>query len=229
MPKRFTPIMFRVPGRPGIFNMEELINADQPPRMVEPIYFSTSKFQGKSLGRMSMDLAVQKFDNKWCFFFTFEIWECSFLWHVEQSVIKFDNWLSPPSLIGLMWWHSNLYVLPHFVHLFPSLSKHSREMVHQNIVGLRPEDIRSLSIINPFIRSHFFLLQAGQQVVNPLDDLPGNTWLPQISHKTKNIWGWVRMQGSYCKGAVSLSNTNLCDWYGTLIPKMSLVIFILTN
>ena len=64
MPKRFTPIMFRVPGRPGIFNMEELINADQPPRMVEPIYFSTSKFQGKSLGRMSMDLAVQKFDNK---------------------------------------------------------------------------------------------------------------------------------------------------------------------
>jgi len=68
-----SPIMYHIPGSPGIFNMEEIqekfdikgIDIDTVKRMrqgskqVEPLYIKNNKCE--NLGRMSLSMALQKF------------------------------------------------------------------------------------------------------------------------------------------------------------------------
>ena len=69
MPNRFTPIMFRVPGRPGIFNMEEILeyeeacfchykDFDKHPMVVIPIVKKNQKYE--RWGKMQLGTFIEK-------------------------------------------------------------------------------------------------------------------------------------------------------------------------
>jgi len=103
----------------------------------------------------------------------------AFAWQSWHSVIRFDNSFVPPLTTGIIWWHSNLFLEPHCWQVWLSRAKHSDLNVSQK--SGRPFDVRSFS----FIRSHFFALQMGEQVVIPLNFLPFEISPPQISHISK--------------------------------------------
>jgi len=105
---------------------------------------------------------------------------CALEWQSWHSVIRFDNSFVPPLTTGIIWWHSKRFFEPHCWQVWLSRAKHSNLNVSQK--SGRPFDVRSFS----FIRSHFFELHSGQQVVNPLFSLDPTIWEPHISHTSKN-------------------------------------------